>query len=711
MWVWGVFVLLACTVFPSAVSFVLGGLGSGTGSRRWAPALADRRFRNSRRLDGSKVALFSSKRKQEDWKEDEEGEEGHLQHAAKLMASLSFAALCTLFPMPSESLAAPPSAEETSLASQRQIAFIEKQLDSLVMTDAPILSPDQSARPYERGIALSFEGDSHRLMDRSLLLPPNFADRDAQIKYSVADPHSLEQAVQAIFDPLGVNVDIAPPTSRRPHGAPTRPTSASTADATREESEGEGESLKRSDSGVQGEEQGGGLQPGGRAPLLRSPIMTISEIERAQAEDTEKRKQLSEGGLASSAGASSVQQLPTPADMDKVSPVIGGQSRLAKQALSRKIDSTQRQFLLFKSGLDASARFEFEDSDRIFTELIERYETPMSLKNEKMRNTLARAYSNRGNARMMMEQPTTAILDFTNAINLNPDQPEFWVNRALCYEALGHKAEEEAAAEILQASSSSSAAAKNEVEKQGRVESSEEMGGSAGTEVQEGGMTLLSKAGDGEEPVSPSASSDATSVEGVAEERVADGAEKETDTFSLPSKRSFAVQWYREALDNFDHALVLQPNDHRLCVNMGELYARTGDFATARDFYRRALLASPSDPALLGKVALTEIQTGNLPVGATLVNAVTNKWPSFWEMQLAKGVLAWNNGEFLEGMTLYKVAVRQEPRLSNLNFVKKELRWPPYMLESLQNFLNAGARSDRTPNILYLQPPGKGGAI
>ena len=77
---------------------------------------------------------------------------------------------------------------------------------------------------------------------------------------------------------------------------------------------------------------------------------------------------------------------------------------------------------------------------------------------------------------------------------------------------------------------------------------------------------------------------------------------------------------YAAALDSFDLALTLRPQDANLLFNIGECYDRLGDTRLAEKYYGSCLMRAPKHGD--ARLALVELQyrTGRKPQGDALIN-------------------------------------------------------------------------------------------
>jgi tetratricopeptide (TPR) repeat protein len=76
--------------------------------------------------------------------------------------------------------------------------------------------------------------------------------------------------------------------------------------------------------------------------------------------------------------------------------------------------------------------------------------------------------------------------------------------------------------------------------------------------------------------------------------------------------RDMRRQFVEAALDDYEHAVVLDPSNGKLQVNLGDALGSLGRHDEALDCYRRAMAIEPRSHVYQAKVALTEVQVGNV---------------------------------------------------------------------------------------------------
>uniref|UniRef100_A0A0G4FMV2 Uncharacterized protein n=1 Tax=Chromera velia CCMP2878 TaxID=1169474 RepID=A0A0G4FMV2_9ALVE len=310
-----------------------------------------------------------------------------------------------------------------------------------------------------------------------------------------------------------------------------------------------------------------------------------------------------------------------------------------------QLDDRQRQFVLIKKGMDQTSDGDYKGAEKTFSNIIDKYEQGGG--SEKSTSLVARAYSNRGNVRSLLGDTNGAILDFSEAIELDPDQPDFWANRGLIYQQIGDTARSDALSDVWKKA------------------------GNQAKQLKSKEIDLQTVYNEVNQP---------TSVSGVKRGR----GERKLSALQL------AAQWYQEANDNYDHTLVLSPGDAKIYASQADIASNLGDHAKAQKLYAKALTISPGNPGIAARQALEALQAGDFKSGESLIYNVLRSYPDFWELQLAKSVLLFINGDPVSGVGLYKVATQQEPLLLDELHVVRDLRWPQKLVEQLRVVKTSG---------------------
>lgn len=174
--------------------------------------------------------------------------------------------------------------------------------------------------------------------------------------------------------------------------------------------------------------------------------------------------------------------------------------------------------------------------------------------------------------------------------------------------------------------------------------------------------------------------------EGMADEKIA------LEDCSPSRVRAF----YESALSDYDHALVLNPTEPQVYIMRGSVLAVLEQHQDALNTYRKALQLKPSEPALRGRCALAEVQTGNMANAQLLVGSVLRQsGEGSPDMLLLGAALSWDAGELAEAEVMYKMATSLDRRLLDDRYITYGLRWPAIPLHMVKMLRISGGVTDR----------------
>lgn len=98
--------------------------------------------------------------------------------------------------------------------------------------------------------------------------------------------------------------------------------------------------------------------------------------------------------------------------------------------------------------------------------------------------------------------------------------------------------------------------------------------------------------------------------------------------FTEDGVQLFAKGEYREALENFEVALTLNPHDPALHFNVAECYDRLGDAARAEQYYRYALDRTPDNADARLALCALYYRTGRAPQANRMIEEELTAHPS-----------------------------------------------------------------------------------
>uniref|UniRef100_A0A7S1TRX5 Uncharacterized protein n=1 Tax=Phaeomonas parva TaxID=124430 RepID=A0A7S1TRX5_9STRA len=151
-----------------------------------------------------------------------------------------------------------------------------------------------------------------------------------------------------------------------------------------------------------------------------------------------------------------------------------------------------------------------------------------------------------------------------------------------------------------------------------------------------------------------------------------------------------AKQLFQSACSDYDHGLMLDPNNAALHERSGDVKVLLEDYVGALQSYMHGLenAPAPGNTALAVKFALVVVQTGDDAMGARILSEILEEdggMNASEDVMLASAAVAWSAGNYAEAMTLYKAALQQNHTLADTEGAVAALGWPPRSLELLKD--------------------------
>lgn len=144
--------------------------------------------------------------------------------------------------------------------------------------------------------------------------------------------------------------------------------------------------------------------------------------------------------------------------------------------------------------------------------------------------------------------------------------------------------------------------------------------------------------------------------------------------------------WER-AIADYNQAIAFAPEDPVAYNNRGNAKAGAGDWTGALADYRYAFEKSPGYAIAGANYALTLYQTQNTEAATRLVRTLVRKYPQFADMRAALTAILWAGGNRGEAESNWVSVLSLDPRYQDLEWVETIRRWPPVMVQALQQFL------------------------
>ncbi len=151
-----------------------------------------------------------------------------------------------------------------------------------------------------------------------------------------------------------------------------------------------------------------------------------------------------------------------------------------------------------------------------------------------------------------------------------------------------------------------------------------------------------------------------------------------------------ALQQWSRAIADYNYVLELTPNDAIAYNNRGNAEAGLGHWKQAIADYKKATEIQPSYAFARANYALALYQDGQEKEAIKTLKNLVRKYPNFAETRAALTACLWRAGLRGEAESNWVAAIGLDSRYKDINWVANVRRWPPKMLEALDQFLNLG---------------------
>lgn len=145
-------------------------------------------------------------------------------------------------------------------------------------------------------------------------------------------------------------------------------------------------------------------------------------------------------------------------------------------------------------------------------------------------------------------------------------------------------------------------------------------------------------------------------------------------------------EWDR-AIADYNQVLQIDPDDPAAYNNRGNAEAGQGNWELAIADFQTAITLQPSFSLAYGNYALALYQIGDVPKSLQIMKSLVRKYPSFADMRAALTAVLWETGQRGEAESNWVAVVGLDTRYKDLNWVRNVRRWPPKMVDALENFL------------------------
>jgi Flp pilus assembly protein TadD len=126
-----------------------------------------------------------------------------------------------------------------------------------------------------------------------------------------------------------------------------------------------------------------------------------------------------------------------------------------------------------------------------------------------------------------------------------------------------------------------------------------------------------------------------------------------------------ALEW---GIHSFETALVLDPANPVLRVELGKLYVAKKDLPKAREQFQKAVALKPDFVEGIGQLALLAEHEGNAKEAIAAMLALSLKYPGDPETLFQLGRLYYNNGETQKAISQFQQVLSLAPNHSNALF-------------------------------------------
>ncbi|ACA99886.1 TPR domain protein [Picosynechococcus sp. PCC 7002] len=147
-------------------------------------------------------------------------------------------------------------------------------------------------------------------------------------------------------------------------------------------------------------------------------------------------------------------------------------------------------------------------------------------------------------------------------------------------------------------------------------------------------------------------------------------------------------QRFSEAIADYDKAIELDPQEAIAYHNRGNAYGSLGNWEQARQDYQKATELDPRFAWAAESYALALYQVGENNQAIQRMKGLVRKYPMFADARVALTAMLWGNHQFGEAESNWVAAAGLDDRYRDLEWLEDIRRFPPKVLEDLDNFLN-----------------------
>eukprot|EP00899_Mesostigma_viride_P024606 jgi/Mesvir1/532/Mv11393-RA.1 len=152
-----------------------------------------------------------------------------------------------------------------------------------------------------------------------------------------------------------------------------------------------------------------------------------------------------------------------------------------------------------------------------------------------------------------------------------------------------------------------------------------------------------------------------------------------------------ALGRFREAVEDYESVLAVQPDDPAAWNNLGNARAGLGDWTGAMAGYQRAVFLAPEFSFAQANYALAAFQVGQSGEALRIFRQLLRRYPEFPDIRAALAVALFAEGKVGDAEDNWLRV--SDTRYRDRAWVKNTRRWPPRMVQALENFLDLKASS------------------
>jgi tetratricopeptide (TPR) repeat protein len=153
------------------------------------------------------------------------------------------------------------------------------------------------------------------------------------------------------------------------------------------------------------------------------------------------------------------------------------------------------------------------------------------------------------------------------------------------------------------------------------------------------------------------------------------------------------LQQWEAAIADYNRVLELDPQDAFAYNNRGNAQAGNGDWKAALADYEKAAALNPGFAMAQANCGLALYQLGQTDASLQRFRNLVRKYPQFADMRAALVAGLWSRGQRGEAESQWVSAVGLDGRYRDVNWVRQVRRWPPTLVNALEQFLSLQSSS------------------